>query len=104
MKDELEECHNKCEKLEKRVNNFDRDLKKERDERTGLHKQYELKISEMESQFRKTLELEKIQTDLLNQNKEELEKLIEKHKSELQEQKSLLKELGKLLCLFHDFW
>ena len=99
MKRELSDCSEKCDKLEKRVTNFDRDLKRERDERSALHNQYEMKIKEIESQHTKTLELERQQRDLLALNKQELEKLLEKHKSELKEQQNLLQELGNVLTL-----
>ncbi|XP_045171608.2 coiled-coil domain-containing protein 157-like isoform X2 [Mercenaria mercenaria] len=93
LKDELTECREKSEKLEKRVQNFDRDLKREKDDRTALHKEYELKIKELQSQHRQTLELEQQQKDLLEKNKHELESLLEKRKSELEEKQLLLKEM-----------
>lgn len=95
LKEEVAENREKSEKLEKRVQNFDRDLKREKDERSALHKQYESKIKELELQHRQTLELEKQQKDLLEQNKQELERLLEKRKCELEEKQSLLKEMGK---------
>lgn len=95
LKDELNECQEKSEKLEKRVQNFDRDLKRERDDRTALHKEYEIKIKEMENQQRKTLELEQQQRELLETNKQELEKLLDKRKQELEEKQARLKEMGE---------
>lgn len=95
LKEELNETREKSSKLEKRVQNFDRDLKKEKDDRTLLHKQYEAKIKEMELQHKQTLELEQQQKDLLEMNKKELECLLDKNKKDLQEKQSLLKEMGK---------
>ena len=97
MKRELTECSDKCDKLEKRVRNFDRDMKQEKDERSALHDKYENKIKELEIQHSKTLELEHQQKELLALNKQELERLLEKHKSELKEQKDLLQELGRYM-------
>ncbi|KAL4224088.1 hypothetical protein ACF0H5_017542 [Mactra antiquata] len=93
LKEELTDCRDKIDKLEKRVKNFDRDLKKEKDDRTALHKQYEAKIKEMEHQHTQTLELEQQQKDLLEMNKKEVESLLEKCKNELQEKQSSLTEL-----------
>ena len=104
MKHELKEYSERCEKLEKRVGNFDRDMKREKDERSGLHYQYEMKIKEIESQHTKTLELERQQRDLLALNKQELEKLLQRHKSELQEQQNLLKDLGRHTFFFFFFF
>ena len=97
MKRELTECSDKCDKLEKRVRNFDRDMKQEKDERSALHDKYENKIKELEIQHSKTLELEHQQKELLALNKQKLERLLEKHKSELKEQKDLLQELGRYM-------
>ena len=94
MKEELSECREKSEKLEKRVQNFDRDLKREKDDRTALHKQYEIKIKELDSQHRQTLELEQQQKDLLEKNKHELESLLEKRKKELEEKQQVLTDMG----------
>jgi predicted RNase H-like nuclease (RuvC/YqgF family) len=94
LKDELSQCQEKSEKLEKRVQNFDRDLKREKDDRTALNKQYESKIKELESQHRQTLELEQQQKDLLEKNKHELESMLAKRKNELEEKQQLLKDMG----------
>jgi len=94
LKDELNECTEKCEKLEKRVNSFDRDLKKERDERLALQKEYEKKVKQIEFQFTQSLELEKQQKNVLQSSKEELERLLGKQQGELQEKVGLLKDLG----------
>ena len=102
MKQELKECSEKCEKLEKRVGNFDRDMKREKDERSALHNQYEMKIKELENQHTKRLELEHQQRDLLAVNKQELEKMLQKHKSELQEQQNLLQDLGMFIGMIQN--
>lgn len=96
LKDELSECQEKCEKLEKRVQNFDRDMKRERDDRTALHREYEIKIKEMENQHCKTVELETQQRELLETNKQELEKLLAKRKQELEDKQTQLNETEKM--------
>lgn len=101
LKEEINEYREKSEKLEKRVKSFDRDLKREKDDRTALNKQYEIKVTEIEAQHRQTLELEKQQRYLLEMNKQELERLLEKHKSELEEKQFLLKEMGRFWELYY---
>lgn len=95
LKDELNQCVDKCEKLEKRVKNFDTDLKHERDERLALQKEYEKKVKTIEFEYKQNLELEKHQKDVLESNKQELERLLKKQQSELQEKESLMRNLGK---------
>lgn len=102
LKEELNDCTEKSEKLEKRVNNFDRDLKRERDDRAALHREYEKKIKTMELQHKQTLELEQEQRNLIESNKQELERLLSKQKNELEEKQSLLKDMGKCIGILHS--
>lgn len=102
LKDELAKCQETIEKLEKRVLNFDRDMKHEKDDRAALNKQYELKLKQIEEQHTQTLELEKQQRDLLEKNQQELQRLLEKHKSELLQKQSLLQEMESTKCKIED--
>ncbi|XP_052801343.1 LOW QUALITY PROTEIN: coiled-coil domain-containing protein 157-like [Mya arenaria] len=93
LKEELNECREKSDKLEKRVQNFDRDLKRERDDRTALHREYEKKIKEMDLNHTKILELEKQERDALEASKHEVERMLERQKTDLLEKQSLLREM-----------
>ncbi|KAH3876704.1 hypothetical protein DPMN_000553, partial [Dreissena polymorpha] len=96
IKDELNECREKSEKLEKRVQNFDRDLKREKDDRSALQNGYEKKIKEIEMQHTKTLELEVQQRELLERHKQELERMLSQQKHELLEKQSLLRDMENI--------
>ncbi|KAL3857715.1 hypothetical protein ACJMK2_012357 [Sinanodonta woodiana] len=94
----LKEYEEKCKKLEKRVLTFDREMQREKDERSEMHHNYERKIRDMESNHEKNLELERHEKEMLKLNKSDLEKLLEKHKLELEEKLHILKELERTKC------
>ncbi|WAR02562.1 CC157-like protein, partial [Mya arenaria] len=98
LKEELNECREKSDKLEKRVQNFDRDLKRERDDRTALHREYEKKIKEMDLNHTKILELEKQERDALEakSTKSTLEHELTSTKVESAEVERLQREMTML--------
>jgi len=95
LREELSECREKCEKLEKRVQNFDRDQRRERDDRAALHREYEKKIKEMELQHGKSLELEQQQNATLETARQELENSLETQRAELADRHANIKHLGR---------
>lgn len=94
LKEELENCQQKCKKLERRVANFDTEMRKERDIQTTLQKQFDVKLTEMEAEHKQTVSLVRGEMEDVKCNKESIEKQLRKYKSDLETQQRLLTELG----------
>lgn len=94
LKEELENCEQKCKKLERRVANFDAEMRKERDIQTTLQRQFDVKLKDIEAEHSQTVSLVKKQMEEMTCNKESVEKQLKKYKVDLESQQRLLTELG----------
>ncbi|XP_048760038.2 coiled-coil domain-containing protein 157-like [Ostrea edulis] len=93
LKEELENCEQKCKKLERRVANFDAEMRKERDIQTTLQRQFDVKLKDIEAEHSQTVSLVKKQMEEMTCNKESVEKQLKKYKVDLESQQRLLTEL-----------
>ncbi|XP_061198305.1 coiled-coil domain-containing protein 157-like [Saccostrea echinata] len=93
LKEELENCEQKCKKLERRVANFDAEMRKEREIQTTLQKQFDVKLTDIETEHKHTVSLVTKQMEEVKSNKESIEKQLTKYKADLESQQRLLTEL-----------
>lgn len=93
LKEDLENCEQKCKKLERRVANFDAEMRKEREIQTTLQKQFDVKLTEIEAEHKQTVSLVTRKMEEVVSNKETIENQLKKYRAELDSQQRLLTEL-----------
>ncbi|OWF50254.1 coiled-coil domain-containing protein 157-like [Mizuhopecten yessoensis] len=93
LKQEVDTYEKKCKKLEKRVSNFDTEMRTEREVQSALRKQFDLKVKDMESDHQETVAVMTMQRDELASTKTTLEKQLQTFKADLERQQTLLKTL-----------
>ncbi|XP_060064731.1 coiled-coil domain-containing protein 157-like [Ylistrum balloti] len=93
LKDEVETYEKKCKKLEKRVSNFDSEMRTEREVQSALRKQFDLKVKDMQHDHQETVAVITMQKNELASTKTDLEKQLQAYKADLERQQSLLTTL-----------
>ena len=101
LKDEVEMHEQKTKKLEKRVANFDADMRKEKEIQNALQKQFDVKMKDLEHDHKQVVAMVTIQKEELARGKQSLESQLDRCRKDLETQQGKLDELGKvkqILC------
>lgn len=93
LKNELEQFEKKYKHLEKRVSNFDSDMRKEKEVQYALQKQFDIKIKDLEQSHNETVIMVTRQKDEILQDRESLSTEVTKLKTHLEQQQKLLIEI-----------
>ncbi|XP_033747469.1 coiled-coil domain-containing protein 157-like [Pecten maximus] len=93
LKDQVDTYEKKCKKLEKRVSNFDSEMRTEREVQSALRRQFDLKVKDMESDHQETVATMTMQKNELASTKASLEKQLQTYKADLERQQCLLTTL-----------
>ncbi|CAG2195537.1 unnamed protein product [Mytilus edulis] len=93
LKDEIEQLEKKCKHLQKRVSEFDSDMRKEKEVQYALQKQFDIKIKDLEQSHNETVSIVTRQKNEILQDKQSLETEVSKLKTHLEQQQKLLIEI-----------
>lgn len=96
LKEEVQMYGKKCKNLEKRVSNFDSEMRTEREVQTALRRQFDLKVKDMQHDHQEIVATVTFQRDELASTKTTLEKHLQTLNSDLERQQSLLTTLGNM--------
>jgi prefoldin subunit 5 len=99
LKNELEQFEKKYKHLEKRVSNFDSDMRKEKEVQYALQRQFDIKIKDLEQSHNETVAMVTRQKDEILQDRESLSTEVTKLKTHLEQQQKLLIDIGIILCV-----
>lgn len=102
LKQEVEELEKKSRQLEKRVSNFDSDMRKEKEVQYALQKQFDIKLKDLEQSHNETVSMVTKQKDEILNDKQSLDKEVSKLRIHLEQQEKQLIEIGNyMFILFH---
>ncbi|CAC5396967.1 unnamed protein product [Mytilus coruscus] len=93
LKEEIEQLEKKCKHLQKRVSEFDSDMRKEKEVQYALQKQFDIKIKDLEQSHNETVSIVTRQKNEILQDKQSLETEVSKLKTHLEQQQKLLIEI-----------
>ncbi|XP_064612527.1 coiled-coil domain-containing protein 157-like [Liolophura sinensis] len=98
LKSDLDKSNRKCEQLQEKVKNGEKEVKLEKETQHGMAVQFEAKLSSLKTEHSEALSIAQEEKSKLEETQEDMKSQLDKYKDELTDQKKLLEKMKETHC------